>query len=280
MKKTIYLFLFISLLHLQAFSSQDSILRILAIGNSFSEDAIENYLHELASASDKKIIIGNLYIGGAPLSLHVQNAREDANKYSYRKVALDGTKTTKNNSSISEALSDENWDYISFQQASPLSGKYNSIIESLPELVNYVRTKVGQHAQFVYHQTWAYQQDSKHDGFKNYERDQSKMYSAIVDASKQVRKLGYFKEIIPVGTAVQNARSSSIGDHYTRDGYHLQLDYGRFTAACTWYEKLFHEDVRGNAYKPQHVSDLQATIAKRAAHLAVKRPYKVSKIKL
>lgn len=257
----------------------DGIVKILAIGNSFSEDAIENYLYDLATSTDKKTIIANLYIGGAPLSLHLKNVNEDANKYRYRKTGLDGKKNTTQDVSISHTLSDENWDYISFQQASPLSGKYDVIMESLPQLVNYVREKVDAETQFVYHQTWAYQHDSDHKGFANYNRDQLTMYKAIVDVSKKVYKLGDFKYIIPAGTAIQNARTSSMGDTFTRDGYHLHLDYGRFTAACTWYEKIFGEDVRKNPYKPEKVTELQAKIAKEAAHKAVKKPYRVSKVK-
>lgn len=32
----------------------DDVIKLLAIGNSFSEDGIENYLHELAAATNKK----------------------------------------------------------------------------------------------------------------------------------------------------------------------------------------------------------------------------------
>lgn len=283
LKKNIFLLLaviFIQAIAIAQISPKnDSILKILAIGNSFSEDGIENYLYELGAADGQKIVIGNLYIGGAPLSLHVQNSRQDAPNYQYRKIGLDGKKITTKSVSISRALADENWDYISFQQASPFSGKYNVIMESLPELVGYVRTKVSFETEFVYYQTWAYQQDSDHKAFANYNRDQLKMYKAIVDASKKVSKLPDFKYIIPVGTAIQNARTSSIGDTYTRDGYHLQLDYGRFTAACTWYEKLSGKDVRKNSYKPDKVTDLQSAIAKEAAHKAIKKPYKISKVK-
>lgn len=264
----------------QVSPKEDDVIKILAIGNSFSEDGIENYLYDLASNTGKKMIIGNLYIGGAPLSLHVKNANENAEKYQYRKTGLDGKKVTTKDVSISQILSDENWDYISFQQASRLSGKYDVVMESLPELVSYVREKVDPETQFVYHQTWAYQHDSSHKGFANYNRDQLNMYNAIAEVSKKVSKLGDFKHIIPAGTAIQNARTSSMGDTFTRDGYHLQLDYGRFTAACTWYEKIFNEDVRKNPYKPAKVTELQAKIAKEAAHKAVKKPYRVSKVKL
>lgn len=279
MRKFLFLLIVIFISHSATYAQQDSILRILAIGNSFSEDAIENYLHELAGSVNKKIIIGNMYIGGAPLSLHVENASKNVKAYSYRKIELDGHKTNTDNISIAEALADESWDYISFQQASPLSGKYPSIEASLPTIVRYVRDIVGPSPRFVYHQTWAYQSDSDHAGFKHYNQHQQTMYKAIVDVSKKVNKWADFTMVIPSGTAVQNGRTSSIGDHYTRDGYHLQLDYGRFTAACTWFEKLFAMDVRQTTYRPSAVSAEQATIAKRAAHAAVKRPYKVTKIK-
>ncbi len=255
------------------------VLKILAIGNSFSEDALENYLYDLAKANDKKIIIGNMYIGGAPIDLHVKNADSNKKAYDYRKIQLDGEKISRKNVSIEEAIADEDWDYISLQQASPLSGQYDIIMKHLPLLINYVKSKAPGTA-LVYHQTWAYQQDSKHTGFANYNRQQKIMYKQITDVSEKLSRLGWFTFIVPSGTAVQNGRTSSIGDHYTRDGYHLNLDYGRFTAACTWYEKLFKADVRKNTYKPKKLSDLQAEIAKIAAHKAVKNPFRVSKVKL
>ncbi|MGO1244913.1 MAG: DUF4886 domain-containing protein [Sphingobacterium sp.] len=259
---------------------QDSVIRILAIGNSFSEDGVETYLHELADAGNKKIIIGNMYIGGAPLSLHLENSKNGAANYSYRKIGLDGIKKTKEKISLAQALTDEPWDYISFQQVSSLSGKYEVIMQSLPDLTVYVRKKVGTKPQFIYHQTWAYQHDSKHEGFAIYDKNQRTMYRAIAKTTKRLKKEFDFAFIVPAGTAIQNGRTSSIGDNFTRDGYHLQLDYGRFTAACAWYEKLFNLDVRQNSYIPTNVNSEQATIAKAAAHNAIKRPFKISKIKL
>lgn len=261
-------------------AQQSEVLKVLAIGNSFSEDAIENYLYNLAKADNKKMIIGNLYIGGASLELHVNNANADKSIYSYRKTNEDGTKSSTKNTSISQAIKDEDWDYISLQQASPYSGKYDVIMKSLPELVNYVDSLKSSKTKLVYHQTWAYQQDSEHKGFANYGRDQTTMYQGIIHATKNIKKSAAFSFVVPVGTAIQNARTSSIGDKYTRDGYHLQLDYGRFTAACTWYEILFRRDVRQNSYKPEKVSELQAKIAKEAANKAIKKPFKVSKINL
>lgn len=281
MKKISLLFTIIVVLFTTTTAQQKNtnILKVLAIGNSFSEDGIENYLYDLAKAANKQIIIGNMYIGGAPVKLHVNNAQSNKKAYAYRKINLEGQKKNTKGVSLEEALKDEDWDFISLQQASPLSGQYDVIMQSLPQLVEYVKNLVPQ-AKLVYHQTWAYQQDSKHKGFVNYDKSQTKMYSGIVDATKKIDKSKVFTFVVPAGTAIQNARTSSVGDTYTRDGYHLELNYGRFTAACTWYEKLFGLDVRKNPWKPEKVTDLQAKIAKEAAHKAVKKPFKVSKVKL
>lgn len=261
-------------------TAQDKALKILAIGNSFSEDGIENYLYDLAKADGQQVIIGNMYIGGASVELHVKNSREDKASYSYRKVGLDGKKITTKDVSISQAIADEDWDYISLQQASPFSGQYQVIMNNLPELITYVQSLKKPHTKLIYHQTWSYQQNSDHKGFANYDNSQSKMYESIAASTKKISKMKDFDMVIPAGTAIQNARTSSQGDTYTRDGYHLELNYGRFTAACTWFEKLFGKDVRKNAYKPEKVTDKQAAIAKQAAHKAVKKPFKISKVKL
>jgi len=280
--KSLALFLLAAVLPLSLFAAKQventsPPLKVLAIGNSFSEDAIEDYLFELADAAGENIIIGNLYIGGASLALHEKNSRTNKAAYSYRKINLSGQKNISNDFTLSDGIADEDWDYISVQQVSQNSGQYEIIMQHLPQLLAYIRQEASQ-AKIIYHQTWAYQQDSTHEGFANYDRSQEKMYNAIVDTTGKLSKLEGIHFIIPSGTAIQNTRTSSLGDALTRDGYHLELTYGRFTAACTWYQKLFDLDVRKNPYKPSSISELQAKIAKESAYQAVKKPFNVSKI--
>ena len=64
--------------------AQQKTVRILAIGNSFSQDAVEQYLHELAEAEGISTIIGNMFIGGCSLERHVKNARDNAPAYAFR----------------------------------------------------------------------------------------------------------------------------------------------------------------------------------------------------
>ena len=127
------------------------------------------------------------------------------------------------------------------------------------------------------HQTWAYAADSDHSGFACYDNDQMKMYRAIVDANERAAGLVGIDIIIPSGTAVQNARTSFIGDNMDRDGYHLDLLWGRYTAACTWFETLFGH-VTGNGYAPQGMSGDYVRVARLSARKAVLHPDRVTRI--
>src|SRR5690606_24707220 len=260
-------------------AADDGVIKILAIGNSFSEDALENYLYELAAAADVPIVIGNLYIGGAPLDLHWENAAGNKAAYQYRKIAQNGTKTNTASTSIATAIADDDWDYISLQQASPNSGQYNTFVTPLPLLAEYVKeTATNSKVKLILHQTWAYAQNSTHQGFANYNNDQKTMYDAIVDATGRAADLIQADMLVPTGTAIQNGRTSLIGDNFTRDGYHLDLTIGRYTAACTWFEMLTGKSVVGNLFKPEALNDYETEIAQYAAHYAVSQPAEVTEL--
>ena len=260
--------------------AQQKTVRILAIGNSFSQDAVEQYLHELAEAEGISTIIGNMFIGGCSLERHVKNARDNAPAYAYRKIGTDGKKREKGKMSLEMVLADEDWDYVSLQQASTFSGMYETYEASLPELIEYVKARLPKKTKLMLHQTWAYASTSKHSGFKNYNCNQLTMYQAIADAVKKAAKANKIKIVIPSGTAIQNARTSFIGDHLNRDGYHLDVKIGRYTAACTWFERIFKHNVVGNPYAPEGLDEVRKAVAQKAAHAAVKHPYKVTELSI
>lgn len=260
--------------------AQQKTVRILAIGNSFSQDAVEQYLHELAEAEGISTIIGNMFIGGCSLERHVKNARDNAPAYAYRKIGTDGKKREKGKMSLETVLADEDWDYVSLQQASPFSGMYETYEASLPELIEYVKARLPKKTKLMLHQTWAYASTSRHSGFKNYNCNQLTMYQAIADAVKKAAKANKIKIVIPSGTAIQNARTSFIGDHLNRDGYHLDVKIGRYTAACTWFERIFKHNVVGNPYTPEGLDEARKAVAQKAAHAAVKHPYKVTELSI
>ena len=253
-------------------------LRIIAIGNSFSEDAVENNLWELLDAAGIPAVVGNLYIGGCTLERHYNNAMADAAEYRYRKV-VGGKTVEKWGVKISDALKEEKWTHVSFQQASGVSGLYATYEPYLKELIKYVKGFVPAGASFIFHQTWAYSKDSDHPEFPVYGRNQMKMYGYIKNAvSSALTDNPDISILVPSGTAVQNARTSALGDSLNRDGFHLEFTYGRFCAACTWFAALTGLRASDNPWKPERVDAETAAICKKAADLAIDKPLEVSAI--
>ena len=257
-------------------AAQKDTLRILAIGNSFSWNAVEQNLAAMALSDGKCAIIGNMYIGGCSLERHWNNARTDNRDYSYRKINRYDVKTTKAKVTLAEALADEPWDIVTFQQASHFSGFPDTYEPFLTELIGYVRARVPAATKLYWHQTWAYAKTSKHKAFPDYDRDQDKMYGMIMAASGKACK-EHGLTVIPCGTTIQNLRGTFVGDNVTTDGFHLN-ELGRYGAACTWYEVLFG-NVVGNPFHPQYVTEEEVAAAQKAAAAAVRKPFKVSKIK-
>lgn len=254
-------------------------IKVLAIGNSFSQDAVEQYLWELAEAEGVDLIIGNMYIGGCSFERHAKNSRENIADYEYRKIGLDGVKTNTKAFTLEKALADEEWDYVSVQQVSGFSGMYETFHPYMDEVLAYVKARIPKDCKIMFHQTWAYQGDSNHTDFPKYNKDQMTMYNAIMTTEKKAMKDARIKIVIPSGTAVQNARTSFIGDHMTRDGFHMNLDYGRYTVACVWFEVLTGKSVIGNKYAPANVTAEQKAATQAAAHAAVRKPWKVTPAK-
>lgn len=248
-------------------------LRILAIGNSFSADAVEQNLWELLDAADIPAVVGNVYAPGSYLAHHWNRAVGDKAEYRYFKRTEEGSVSLESQT-LSQGVLDEEWSIISLQQASDLSGLYDTYFPYLPDLMEWIGERSD--AEIVFHQTWAYPANSTHDAFANYGKDQMTMYEAIVDAVSRATDVCGIKTVIPVGTAVQNARTSRLGDTLNHDGLHLELTYGRFLAACVWFETLTGLDVRKNPYRPASVPEETAVLCREAAHLACLHPYEVT----
>lgn len=257
------------------FAARPDTLRILAIGNSFSEDAVEQNLADLARADGNCAIIGNLYIAGCPLSRHLENVRENKPAYRYRFIDENGVMTTCLDHRLSEALKSQKWDVVTLQQSSPKSGKCESYEPYLGEMVKYLRGELGDGVRLMFQQTWAYSSYATHPNFPVYECNSQLMYDSVMVASRKACER-YALEVIPSGTAIQNARGTRLRDNLYRDGYHLSHACGRYTCACTWYEAIFRRPVSGLLYRPGHVSAEQALICQLAAAHAVANPYSVT----
>ncbi|MDR3653400.1 MAG: DUF4886 domain-containing protein [Paludibacter sp.] len=266
---------FLFFLYISCIYGQNPI-RILAIGNSFSEDAAESYVDDLAKADGVKLIIANLYWGGCSLETHWNNAKTNNKGYSYRKI-VNGDTTVLDKKSIFYAVKDEKWDYITFQQVSQYSGRYKTFFPYITNLLQYVKgNATNKDVKYALHRTWAYAANSTHSDYDYYHKNQIEMFDSIVNTYNKVSVQTGINIIIPSGTAIQNARTSSFGDNLNRDGYHLSYKLGRYIAACTWYEKLTGRLVIGNSFYPKGISKEEAKIAQTAAHYAITNPNHVT----
>lgn len=224
-------------------------IRILAIGNSFSVDAT-TYLYQLATAAGVETKIVNLYIGGCPLEKHWQNIEKKTEMYQYQ---LNGVLEDRF-VTIEEALAEEDWDYIVTQQASHDSGWRDTYEPFLGLIVSYLRGRAPR-AKLFLQETWAYEVDSDHWAFARYERDQQKMYEKLSSCYKEMAQK-YGMELLPCGDVIQKVRTlppfcvQTGGLSLCRDGFHMSLVYGRYLLACVWAKKMLGISMKDLAYVP------------------------------
>ena len=265
--------------------NDDGELKILLVGNSFSDDT-SYYLWKVAnSAGVENVTIGHLHIGGCDLTTHLVNAQHDAAVYDYRLTDNEkkGAYSTTTNYKYSDAVKSENWDYISFQQVSGKSGLADTF-SPLPELID-LYSDLCPTAQIVWNMTWAYEGDSTHANFSNYGNDQMQMYNAIVSAvSSTILTNPNIDMVSPTGTAIQNARAV-LGDTATRDGFHLAYEgsmgtgtyNARYIAALAFFGKLSGISLDKVTYAPDNVDATTKAVAIQAAQDAIRHMFNTSK---
>ena len=249
-------------------------LRILAVGNSFSDDGTMYLPDLLEGANIHNVIIARLYIGGCSLERHCKEYRENLHNYRYSKSTENKWVTVKEEASLTDGLCDEPWDIVTIQQSSPLSGFWESHQPWMHELIGIIRERcTNPEATIVWHQTWAYASNSDHKNFPDYDRDQSKMYLMICDCLSRIQDSEDLPVVIPCGNTIQALRSTRISTEkeLTRDGYHLDYRHGRYAAACTWFEALVEPTLGVSVKKSKaRLEDTENEISQKDAKLCCK----------
>ena len=265
-------------------------LRILAIGNSFSDDGTEYLPALLRTAGIHNVTVARLYIGGCSLERHCNEYASGAENYKYSKAKNGVWTVVSEHCSLRDGIKDEPWDIITMQETSGLSGIYDNYRKWLPKLIEIVRNEAtNPHASIVWHETWAYAVNSDHERFPLYDRSQAKMWNGIQSCVENLKKDFNIDVVIPSGKAIQLARETSLNNKnkvpdackvydLTRDGYHLNRQYGRYIAACTWFETLIKPtlgiSVEGNEYVLEdteyHISKKEARQCQKIAMEAVR----------
>lgn len=239
-------------------------MKILSIGNSFSEDATR-YLHQVAKNDGFDLRVVNLYIGGCPLSLHHRNIMGDRKSYD---LQVNGV-STGFPISIKEALLNDDWDFVTVQQVSGKSYDYETYQPYLNVLCEYIKKYCPQ-AEILIHETWGYNPRGKALADRCF-KSHSDMFKSVDAAyEKAAAEMGFRR--IPSGFAMENLVKSGIENSH-RDEIHASLGVGRLTLALTWYKFLTGNSVNeiSLAEYDEPIDEKELVIAKMAANEAVEK---------
>lgn len=211
-------------------------MKILCIGNSFSQDAT-TYLHQIARSNGDDFQIANLYIGGCPLEKHFRNMYSEERVYN---LIYNG-QSTYFTVSVKEALLNRSWDIVTVQQASSSSPKPATYTPYGEELVAYIR-KLCPKAKVVVHQTWAYENGSEklldQMGYPTYDSMFADIENAYAGFAKTIDAYG----IIPSGKLFQNMLKNGV-EKVHRDTFHATKGLGRYALGLLWYRMLTGKSV-------------------------------------
>lgn len=239
---------------------EDDNIKILAVGNSLTNDATQ-YLGEiLRNAGVKNYVVGRLFESGCSVNAHWGNIIEFAEVYDYSEDSGGGW-VSLGKYSAQMALERTDWDYIVLQETIA-SVTYESSYKYLGNLVDFI-SETNPDAKLAWQLMWAYQAEteSKYCRYRT-KQEQALMYDQIISTYKSY--VSHFEEIVyllPSGTAVQNLRTSYIGDTITTDGLHMTPSHGRYLTALTWFAAFTNGDVDTIDWYPSNYPEVADDLA-------------------
>lgn len=272
---------------------------VLAIGNSFSQDAMYE-LKNIAAADGVDIDAYNCYVGGRPLQDHYDSWNAGAVDYTIQPNG-DGTGTEKTSSK--ELVSAKDWNYIILQGTTHASKGVGSKDAALwtddgtiwQNMANDIATLQPAATRLV-HGTWApYETASAafdSGVYADGTPDSRGAYTAAVldryelAASKFSTTSGtYLPTAVAVdylirhygfaeveGTLDSNqyawSNASNAKSVYRDSTCHLTSNVGRVLAGLVWYEMITGTPATQNSYTRATLTDAEMTMIKEAAHYA------------
>lgn len=232
-------------------------MKILSIGNSFSQDA-QRYLYGIARSDGTFIKNVNIYIGGCTLSRHYRNLLDDSKKpYSFE---INGITNTGIFTSIKEALLSDEWDYVTVQQQSLASCDFETFIPYIDTLCEHIRLYCPK-AKIILLRTWGYKEGSaklENAGYATH----ADMFADIQKAYTQAEERTGAEFTVPLGDAVALAVKKRAENIY-RDDFHMSLGFGRYLLALVLYGKITGRPIENITF-----SDLDKPISEEELLLA------------
>lgn len=242
--------------------------KLLTIGDGMANQSANEALIRIASATNKDMVICNMYVNNASLSKHLINIKTNAPVYTYKRIDKSLNINNQLNQKLRDVVSKENWDYIAIEECVDSAGLVNGYNEYLPKVIEYIKSWASNpHLKILIHQPWAYRSDATAHGFITYNYDQLKMFNQITSSINTSKPLT--SKIVPIGTAIQNGRTTYLGESVVNGDIDLNARSGQVIAALTWYETLFNVDVSKIDMTIPGTSEYASNLFKQTAHSAV-----------
>lgn len=218
-------------------------LRILAIGNSYTEDGtayIQEIMDDLGISPDRYCVY-TLVHSAATLQYWWEemegNAFCDANRVA-------GNLKVESNDRTMRSFISQPWDVVVVQQYSGDAIDYKTFNPYLRQIITFVRQYCSNpHVAFAWQMVHSYM-----SGFAALYSSSINRWRMLAYATAQMMVYDGIDIIIPTGTAIQLARNTSLNNptELTRDGTHLGYGVARYIAACSWVQTLFADAFGAN----------------------------------
>lgn len=199
-------------------------INVLLLGNSLSRDAF-GYVPGIIESlcKDVDIHIYNLQIGGVALNTHLKTLKE--NKPAFEMdyyLSINDKWLTVKRYQASKKIFDRKWDVVILQQGTGRCWKYEETLSDVKGLRDYL-DKVTTFDKFAFMINPSQPEGSSALNGETMEE----RFGKITEVAKRLLEEGVVTHLVPCGTALQNARLTSldsIGDfgHLSYDGRHLQ----------------------------------------------------------
>ncbi len=251
-------------------------LKLLSISNSYGKNALWELPAICKQAGVKNVDVAVMYIAGCSLDQHWENIQMGNAVYEVFRNN-NGSWTSTQNCTIDSLLAEGDWDIITTQNSSGLSGRTDGY-KNLNNVADYIKGKCPD-SKMVWHLIWGYQNGSKWLTEGNYNGDEKFMYESIVNCTNDiVIPSGKFDSVAPVGAAIMNARTSKIKDSvHQEDGSHLSEDVGYYIGAFTWFSHLTGmSPYEINLAAINFSASQNADIICESVETALKNPYKIT----
>lgn len=243
-------------------------IKILSIANSWGDDSVK-YLWNILNATCNydEITVGQLYRGGCDTETHLEAINASLPTYRYY-LNESGIWSQKNGVSSNEAISERNWDVIVTQTAYKLStpeGYQN--VAAFYDKVKALATNPN--VRFCWNMTWSTPDacDSLSELMQTIQKTAKKAIGALDGVT-----------LLPTGTAIQNVRSSFIGNTLNRDKTHLELGIGCYTAALAYAGGITGCDTDLIDWTPEDQPEVKARlhVIKECVKNALNKPFEIT----